>query len=77
MSPSPKKRAKSILDWYINETNEFTGSQESHSKEHARRCAIHTVELIISTIPDDPNPFSGTKGIKAYWNNVINELNKL
>lgn len=43
---TPKKKAKEIIKGFLPEIAKFTGGQESHSEEFARRLAIITVDEI-------------------------------
>ncbi len=77
---TPKEKAQELLNNYIQETNRFTGGQESHTNILAKRCAIIAVDEILNGdllwTPEDSYFIKKTHK-KSYWEKVKEELSKL
>jgi hypothetical protein len=69
---TPADKAKELYDKMMSEINclETEGEDIRYKKEVAKGCAILTVREIFS------NGMSGTP-MHWYWNEVMNEINKL
>ena len=77
MTPSPKEKAKELVDMFVDYADDKGGSI-TIGYNNAKKIALIAVNLVISTIPTKPSK-TETERLDAimYWLEVKQELEKL
>lgn len=76
---TPKTKAKELINGFLPAIGDFTGGQERHATEFARRLALICVEEILSIrmIENMGRGFDSEIGEGEFWRRVKNEIKKL
>jgi len=68
---TPREKAIELFDKYFPLVEAFSSYQQEYN---TKQCALIAVEEIIESSPEDGQGFDG---IKDYWQEVKNEIEKL